>query len=484
MVKKNILLTMLLGMCMLQNGNAKTISKVDTSLKGSEKYVLRVDGKPFYMTNIQIRFDKLRGYLGWDDQALEAVIKRAADDGFNTVSVPVFWREVEPEKDKFDWKILDRYLGWCKKYNLKMELLWFSWSSGGRIQWWSRNVNGQRALLRVPDYVCTPEGTSEFRILRKTDPWTLDWNDKALLARDKFVLSKVMEHVALWDSENGNPHTVIGVQLGNEALGHEQEVSPEKIIDYGSELGKVVKESSYVVWTRMNCVSWMTRGRLEANEKKRAAGGTNVDFVGIDVYGTSAEKIYGDIGGNLPQTGKNYSAIMEIDAKDGRTPIFQLTALAGGKAFDYYNMAAVDGNALYTADGMKLVERPQIKDVRSRNRILNMANQDIALKAHKKSLYVYNALGAPRPKPETGLDGIVFTPRTSRSQAIAIKHDKNEIVLLSTEKGIFTLPASMKVKSATLGYYDKNNQWINKATVPVSGSAITVPAASAVRIFF
>jgi hypothetical protein len=70
------------------------------------------------MANIQVRLDKLYGYQNWGDAALEAVVKRAADDNFNTVSIPVFWREVEPEKNEFDWTLLDKYLGWCKKYDL------------------------------------------------------------------------------------------------------------------------------------------------------------------------------------------------------------------------------------------------------------------------------------------------------------------------------------------------------------------------------
>ena len=149
----------------------QTVSWVDTSLDGSEKFVLRVDGKPFYMTNVQIRLDKLRGYLGWGDIALEAVVKQAADDGFNTVSLPVCWRDVEPEKDKFDWTVIDQYMDWCKKYGLKMELLWFSWSSGGRIQWLTRNNKTDIRNIRVPDYVCSVDGTSEFTVLRDTDPW-------------------------------------------------------------------------------------------------------------------------------------------------------------------------------------------------------------------------------------------------------------------------------------------------------------------------
>ena len=60
------------------------VSYVDTSLDGSQKYRLIVDGRPYYMTNIQIRLDKLRYSLGWDDAGLEAIVSRAAADGFNT----------------------------------------------------------------------------------------------------------------------------------------------------------------------------------------------------------------------------------------------------------------------------------------------------------------------------------------------------------------------------------------------------------------
>lgn len=54
------------------------------------KFVLRVDGKPFYMTNVQLRTDKLRGYEGWTEEAIEKAVKQVADDHFNTLSIPVF----------------------------------------------------------------------------------------------------------------------------------------------------------------------------------------------------------------------------------------------------------------------------------------------------------------------------------------------------------------------------------------------------------
>lgn len=456
------------------------VSHVDLTLDGSEKFVLRVDGKPFYPTEIQVRPDKLRGYEGWSEAEIEAAFKRAADDGFSTLSIPLFWSEVEPEKNHFDWRILDRYLGWCKKYGMRAELLWFSWSSGGRVQYlWNY---GGRQQLRTPDYVCSMEGTSEFNMLRTQWEYSLDWRDTELRDRETLVLGRVMEHVALWDANNGRPHTVIGVQLGNEARSHgNNTATDDEIIDYYHHVGAAVKQSKYVTWTRLNCVSWETPNRTRANERKRSGGGTNIDFVGIDIYGTNALKVLGNMDGFLGETGKNYRMIMEIDAKDSNSPLYQMAALAGDKAFDYYNLGHVDGNGLYANNGHVLTERSHIALVRQRNKILNLANQDIALKKHGKSLYVYNYSGGSTYM-ESGLKGIAFTPKAGTTQAVAVLHSANEIALLATAAGTFTLPASIGVQTAEVGHFDSDNNWVKESDAAISNNSITMTESACVRI--
>ncbi len=459
------------------------ISTVDLSLNGSEKYVLRVDGKPFYPTEIQVRPDKLRGYLGWNETEVEAAFKRAAEDGFNTLSIPVYWSEVEPEKNHFDWRILDKYLGWCKKYGVKMEMLWFSWSSGGRVQWlWNLE---QRKQLRTPDYVCSADGKSEFNMLRTQWEYSLDWRDTNLRSRETYVLGKIMEHIALWDANNDNQHTVIGVQLGNEARAHGSNTATSaEIVDYYHHVGSAVKQSKYVTWTRLNCVSYETSGRTSANENKRKNGGTNIDFVGIDVYGTNASSVKGDINGQLGTNGNNYRMIMEIDAKDANSPIYQMAALAGNKAFDYYNLGPVDGNGLYDADweNHMLVERSHIDLVRQRNKMLNLANQDIALYKQGGSLYVYNYAGN-NTNNENGLDGISFTPDANNTQAVAVRHgNSDEVALLSTSGGTFTLPVKYDGYKTQVGYFDQDNQWIAQSDLTISNNKVVMPETSCVLI--
>lgn len=459
----------------------QTISYVDLSLNGSEKYVLRVDGRPYYGTEIQMRPDKLRGYEGWSESEIEATFKRAALDGFNTLSIPLFWSEVEPEKNHFDWSILDRYLGWCKKYGVKAEILWFSWSSGGRVQWLWNGAKG-KYQLRTPDYVCSIDGKSEFNMLRTQWEYSLDWRDQNLINREIYVLGRVMDHIALWDANNDSPHVVIGVQLGNEARAHGgNSATAAEIINFYHQVGSAVKNSKYVTWTRLNCVSYETSGRTSANESKRNNGGTNIDFVGIDIYGTSASSVKGDINGQLGTNGKNYRMIMEIDAKDSWSPIYQMAALAGNKAFNYYNMGPVDGNGLYANNGHVLTAREHITLVRQRNKILNLANQDIALRSHGNGLYVYN-YSAQNSNPETGLLGIVFTPDTNNTQAIAVRHSSSQIALLSTAQGSFALPASLNAISAQKGHFDEYNRWVKEGDVTIANNRISMPSTSCVLI--
>lgn len=371
-------------------------------------------------------------------------------------------------------------MGWCKKYGMKMELLWFSWSSGGRVQYlW--NCNGRKEL-RTPDYVCSIDGTSEFNMLQKTFEYSLDWRDTDLRDRERYVLSQVMEHVALWDANNGAPHVVVGVQLGNEARGHGgNPATPDEIINYYHHVGAAVKESKYKVWTRLNCVSYETSGRTSANERKRNSGGTNIDFVGIDIYGTNASKVKGNMDGQLGTNGKNFRMIMEIDAKDANSPVYQMAALAGDKSFDYYNYCVVDGNALYGADGHKLVERGHIGEVRQRNKMLNLANQDIAVKSHGKGLYVYNYAGNS-VSAETGLEGISFLPSSSRVQAVAVRHSAREILLLSTARGTFVLPATMKVTDVSFGYMDEEGRWVRETDGEVVNRKVTLDGTACVRL--
>lgn len=440
--------------------------------------MLMVDGKPFYPASVQVRLDKLKASCAFDAAARENALKTCAEYHFNTVGIPLHWREVEPEKNRFDWTVLDEYLSACTKYGLKMEVLWFSWSSGGRIQY----LNASQ--LRTPDYVCSKSGTSEFKVLRNKDPWTLDWYDDNLMNRETVVVDSIIRHIAKWDAANGHPHTVIGMQMGNEPQGYEQDVSAGRIISYYSNVAKAVKNSDYSIWTRINCVTGKTMSNVYANEELRKSDdGTNIDFVGIDVYGTSSDKLLGDCGGQFKKAGQNYMMIMESGAEVADASHYMWAALRGGKAYSHYDLAGTDKHGLFDVSGKQLVKHgTYVDDIAGNNKVIGLVNQDIARFSQGKSLYVYNYNGHGNGA-EKGLDSICYTPYAYYSHGLAVRHSATEYVLATSARATFTIPMSMKVESVTAGHFDAGNRWVAEDTLSLSAVRMfSVKEAKAVMV--
>jgi hypothetical protein len=458
------------------------VSYVDTDLKNSQKYVLRVDGKPFYMTNIQVRLEKLRYSWGFDAAAREAIIAQAATDGFNTVSLPIHWYEVEPARDTFDWSVLDEYLGAANKYNLKVELLWFGQNSGGMVQWLTPSH------LRVPDYVMyspkrnSPATTSSYRIRRDLSPYTLDLDDKRLELRETYVLGRVMAHIAAWDKTRGNKHTVIGLQLNNEVAGFDFDgasFTAGQVVTYMNGLAGAVKKSPYVVWTRLNCIWGMEESRIDVNEALRSTVGTNIDFVGVDLYKASPAIIRSV----LPYKGGNYRMIMECAAEVGDAARMQLAALSGNNAYDYYDLCGPDGHALYDRAG-ETGFKPHgeyVREVRIVNKLLNSDLADIAKFTQGYGLFVHNWAGNSA-EPGEGVDGIVFRPASAASQAISIHRSAAEIVLMNTQGGEFIFPDSLVLSEANYGYFDQRDVWVTTGTLPLTGRSLSPVPGTTVRL--
>lgn len=467
------------------------VSYVDASLDGSQKFTLRVDGKPFYMTNVQVRLDKLRYAWGWDAAAREAILARAAADGFNTVSLPIHWYEVEPSMDEFRWGIMEEYLSVAQKHGLKVELLWFGQNSGGHVQWLGDPKNDP-VHLRTPDYVLYSPGpgsietTSDYTIRREMSAYSLDLADERMKEREAYVLGKVMDHVADWDAANGSKRTVIGVQLGNEVRGIKVQFPHSLVVSYMSYLGGAVKKSRYPTWTRMNCVYTDVAPRVAANEILRSNGGTNIDFVGIDTYRhhfRTDRQFIESMRTNVPETGKNYKMVMEANGSIAVSAILPVAALSGNSAFAYYEMIGPDNYGLYERDG-EMGFKPRgsyVEDVRTVNRLFVGAMTDLALNASGAGLFVHNWAG-DLITPTANADGIVFTPASADSQAVSIRRGRNEIVLLNTKGGTFDLPASFKLRKASRGYFDGDDRWVDQGTVPFANSSISPPAGKIVRL--
>lgn len=157
---------------------------------------LLVDGKPFLILGLQWDCDSC-----FSPQEMNPLFPHAARMGANTAVLPTYWREVEPEPDQFDFRMVDERIQQARANGLRLILLWFAtWKNG--------------SAFYAPDYI---------RHNPDTYPPAVDRDGQALVTlcplgeatweRDRQALVMLMQHLRDADVER----TVIMLQIENEA---------------------------------------------------------------------------------------------------------------------------------------------------------------------------------------------------------------------------------------------------------------------------
>jgi Domain of unknown function (DUF5597)/Beta-galactosidase len=183
-----VLLTVLL----LSSTSIRAQVPVITESNGRHK--LLVDGKPFFILGGQ-----LHNSSAWP--AMMPYVWQSADYmHLNTLEVPVYWEQVEPKEDSFDFSIVDALLAQAKTHGVHLILLWFgTWKNGSDHYmpgWMKRDIEKYPNIIGENGKpVDSPSPYSEF---------TLQADEKAFVA--------IMHHL----KENDPDHTVIMVQVENE----------------------------------------------------------------------------------------------------------------------------------------------------------------------------------------------------------------------------------------------------------------------------
>jgi hypothetical protein len=164
--------------------------------KQDDRFALVVDGKPFLMLGAQIGNSS-----SWPVSLPNAWTALEAMHA-NTVEAPVYWEQLEPVQNTFDFTNVDLLVNQAREHHLHLVLLWFgTWK------------NGQNHY--VPEWIKTdpktyPREISAYgKLLDVMSP-----NSASNLEADKHAFAALMHHVREID---GTQHTVIMIQVENES---------------------------------------------------------------------------------------------------------------------------------------------------------------------------------------------------------------------------------------------------------------------------
>jgi len=158
------------------------------------RHAFLVDGKPFLMLGGQAHNSSAWPAL------MPGVWKSAEAMHLNTLELPIYWEQIEPQPGKFDFSLVDTLLTQARQHHVHLVLLWFgTWKNGSNHympEWMKRDAGKYPNITgKTGKPIDSPSPHS-----------------KATLDADIKAFSAVMRYLKQADAQ----HTVIMVQVENE----------------------------------------------------------------------------------------------------------------------------------------------------------------------------------------------------------------------------------------------------------------------------
>lgn len=182
---------LLMQLSLLAQPNNNQLPRI---IEKNGRHQLLVDGKPFLILAGQAHNSS--AWPGMMPAVWTAVKKLNA----NTLEVPIYWEQVEPQQGKFDFSVVDTLLAQARARKVRLVLLWFAtWKNGSNHympQWMKLD---QKKYPNVQNRAGKP--------IDSPSP-----HSEATLNADIAAFTRLMAHLKKADPQ----HTVIMMQVENE----------------------------------------------------------------------------------------------------------------------------------------------------------------------------------------------------------------------------------------------------------------------------
>ena len=187
---------------------------IPTIVRRDNQARLVVDGRPFIVLGAQWDYRLVR-----DRAHRKSLFPLAKKINCNTAFIPIFWEQIEPARDIYDFHAVEEILAEARGHGLRLVLLWFGSNREGSCGHGPRQADAvhdvhSAFISQVPDYILDDPATYPRAVLSdgQPHPWSLCPSGSATLARETKAFSAFLAHLAASDLAR----TTIMIQINNE----------------------------------------------------------------------------------------------------------------------------------------------------------------------------------------------------------------------------------------------------------------------------
>lgn len=328
--------------------------------------VVEVDGKPFPYLAGEMRFEAYMNCDGATPEDYEKYVAAAAGLGLTVMTVSIDWRDLEPEKDAYDFDVIRSILGYALQYGIKVEFLWYSTLMCGRSHSYHIPEYIVADPATYPRYTIEQNGSTRDYFGDSTyygRQFMLELDNPALLERERRMLEKLMAFVYDWEEARQFPKVLIGMQIYNEpdafpekhletyamqlnGAPQTKEATWEKVRTAMNAAAKVVKNAKYTVYTRTNLLRpaatslGNTAGFSPLSAAKAVYDLPNIDCVGFDPYYQSVGYLAKSIEAYRDALPENVTHLAENGGEYTNTDTLMLLSLSLNCGYTVYELAS------------------------------------------------------------------------------------------------------------------------------------------------
>ncbi len=160
-------------------------------------YTMFVDSEPFFLRAGELH-NSAAASLDWMEEKIWPNLRGL---NMNSLIVPIYWEEIEPEEGRFDFSLMDGVIEQAAREGMRLVFLWFGlWKNAESmyVPSWVKNDSDRFFLVEK----CNGEKIN-----------TVSPLCSAAVSADKKAFARVMEHIREVDEDRA---TVITIQVENE----------------------------------------------------------------------------------------------------------------------------------------------------------------------------------------------------------------------------------------------------------------------------